>query len=360
MFKENHQIIIMRLIRKPSGKNFSYVDKNNERLKDKEKIEYIKSLVIPPAWTGVEITTNKSAKILAVGRDQKGRKQYIYNPKFRAKKDADKFDRILHFAERLEHMRRVTGQHLRKKKMTREKVLAAMVRLLDSAYFRPGSPKYTQQNQSYGLTTIRKKHLEIAGDEMIFSYKGKSGKFQEKHIINSKLTKVISEIEELPGYRLFKYYDKDNNLITVESQDLNQYIREIMGDEFSAKDFRTWAGTMIAAGILDELGICEEKQQKELKKRIRNAIVAVSEKLGNTPSVARDSYIDPRIFEHYKNGHTVHYFQKEIKKLLKKNENLSETEVGVLYMLKSKLKPTRVPTAKPKKSSPKRKSRISA
>lgn len=328
----------MKITRRASGKNFVYLDKNKDRLKDPETIDYIKSLVIPPAWKDVEITTNKRAKILAYGRDQEGRKQYIYNPKFRARKDADKFDRILHFAENLEHMRRVTGQHLRKKKMSREKVLAAMVRLLDSAYFRPGSPKYTQQNKSYGLTTIRKKHLTIEGDEMIFSYKGKSGKFQEKHVINSKLSKVIKQLEELPGYRLFKYYDENDALIFVESQDLNQYIKEVMGEEFSAKDFRTWAGTMIAAGILDELGICEKKQQKELKIRIRNAIVAVSEKLGNTPSVARDSYIDPRIFEHYKNGHTIHYFQKEIKKLLKKNENLSETEVGVLYMLKSKLK----------------------
>ena len=328
----------MKITRRASGKNFVYLDKNKDRLKDPETIDYIKSLVIPPAWKDVEITTNKRAKILAYGRDQEGRKQYIYNPKFRARKDADKFDRILHFAENLEHMRRVTGQHLRKKKMSREKVLAAMVRLLDSAYFRPGSPKYTQQNKSYGLTTIRKKHLTIEGDEMIFSYKGKSGKFQEKHVINSKLSKVIKQLEALPGYRLFKYYDENDALIFVESQDLNQYIKEVMGEEFSAKDFRTWAGTMIAAGILDELGICEKKQQKELKIRVRNAIVAVSEKLGNTPSVARDSYIDPRIFEHYKNGHTIHYFQKEIKKLLKKNENLSETEVGVLYMLKSKLK----------------------
>lgn len=328
----------MKITRRASRKNFVYLDKNKDRLKDPETIDYIKSLVIPPAWKDVEITTNKRAKILAYGRDQKWRKQYIYNPRFRARKDADKFDRILHFAENLEHMRRVTGQHLRKKKMSREKVLAAMVRLLDSAYFRPGSPKYTQQNKSYGLTTIRKKHLTIEGDEMIFSYKGKSGKFQEKHVINSKLSKVIKQLEALPGYRLFKYYDENDALIFVESQDLNQYIKEVMGEEFSAKDFRTWAGTMIAAGILDELGICEKKQQKELKIRIRNAIVAVSEKLGNTPSVARDSYIDPRIFEHYKNGQTINYFQKEIKKLLRKNENLSETEVGVLYMLKSKLK----------------------
>ena len=327
----------MKILRQTRGKNFFYTNQHNEKLKDQDKIDFIQSLVIPPAWTNVEITTNRRAKILAIGRDQKGRKQYIYNPKFRAKKDADKFDRILHFAENLEHMRRVTGQHLRKKKMSREKVMAAMVRLLDSAYFRPGSPKYTQQNKSYGLTTIRKKHLTIEGDEMIFSYKGKSGKFQEKHIINSKLSKVIAQLEELPGYRLFKYYDEDEELILVESQDLNQYIKEVMGEEFSAKDFRTWAGTMIAAGILDELGICEKQQQKEMNKRIRNAIVAVSERLGNTPAVARDSYIDPRIFEHYKNGQTIQYFQKEIKKLLKKNENLSETEIGVLYMLKSKM-----------------------
>lgn len=324
--------------RKKHGKGFQYLDSNGEMVSEKELKEYFKTLVIPPAWKEVEINERKNAKILATGRDEKGRKQYIYNPKFRTKQDQKKFDRIIIFAEGLEHMRRVTGQHLRKKKLVREKVLASMVRLLESAFFRPGSDSYAKENESYGITTMRSKHLQIDGNELIFSYKGKSGIEQEKHILDAKLAKIIREIDELPGYEIFKYYDEENQIRDVKSDDLNAYIRDIMGGEYSAKDFRTWSGTMIAAIALDELGIVEPKDQKQLNKNIRQAVIAVSEKLGNTPAVARSSYIDPRVIDEYLDGKTLKYFSKEVDRLLKKNNNLSRNEMAVLCLLKDRLK----------------------
>jgi len=324
--------------RKKKGKGFSYTDENGKTVTDTAVKTYLKSLVIPPAWKEVEISEKKNSKILVTGRDELGRKQYIYNPKFRQKQEQKKFDRIIEFAEQLERMRRVTGQHMRKRKPTREKVLATMVRLLESAFFRPGSDFYTKQNKSYGLTTMRSKHLEINGDELIFTYRGKSGKDQEKHITDAKLAKIVKEIDEMPGYEIFKFVDENGTIQDVKSEHLNQYIREVMGEEFSAKDFRTWSGTMIAAIALDELDVEEEKDQKTMDKNIRNAVIQVSEKLGNTPAVARSSYIDPRVIDKYINGKTLKYFQKEVNKLLKKNENLSESEIGVLCLLKERLK----------------------
>lgn len=324
--------------RKRHGKGFTYKDKSGKTIQDKEIKDWIKSLVIPPAWTNVEISENKKADLQVTGRDDKDRKQYIYHPKHTAKQNSKKFDRIIDFADQLEHMRRVTGQHLRKRKLNREKVLAVMLRLLESAFFRPGNETYSKENATYGLTTLRHKHLSIDGDEIIFNYNGKSGQDQEKHIVDGKLAKIVQEIDDMPGYEIFKYLDEDNNITKVKSDDLNAYIHEVMGEEFSAKDFRTWAGTMIAAIALDELGVVAKKDQKLLDQNIKEAVNRVSERLGNTPSVARSSYIDPRVIEDYTHGRTLQYFEKEINQLLKKAENLSKEEIGVLCMLRNRLK----------------------
>lgn len=327
----------MRYYRKRKGKGFSYTDKEGNVVNDAKLKAYFKSLVIPPAWNDVEINTSAKAKIWATGFDAKERKQYIYNPKFRKQQDEEKFDRIIHFAEKLEHMRRVTGQHLRNRKLNREKVLATMVRLLETAFFRPGNEFYTKENESYGLTTLRSKHLTIEGNEMMFSYKGKSGQHQEQQIVDARLTKIVKELDDLPGYEIFKYVDKEGNIHDVKSNDLNQYIHEIIGEDFSAKDFRTWAGTVIAAMALDEIGAIEEKDQKKLNKNIKDAVVTVSEKLGNTPAIARSSYIDPRVIDSYLQGRTLTFFKKEVKKLLKTNEKVSVEELGVLCLLKKRL-----------------------
>lgn len=324
--------------RKKHGKGFTYKDKNGKTITDSEIKDWIKSLVIPPAWTEVEISQNRKADLLVTGRDDKGRKQYIYHPNHTKRQNAKKFDRIIAFADQLEHMRRVTGQHLRKRKLTREKVMATMLRLMETAFFRPGSDTYSKENESYGLTTMRRKHLTIDGDEIIFKYTGKSGQKQEKHVVDKKLAKIVQAIDEMPGYEIFKYLDEDGNVIDVKSDDLNAYIHEVMGEEFSAKDFRTWAGTMIAAIALDELGVVEKSDQKSLDKNIKEAVNRVSERLGNTPSVARSSYIDPRIIEDYTHGRTLKYFEEEIVALLEQAENLSKEEIGVLCMLRNRLK----------------------
>ncbi|WP_179320371.1 DNA topoisomerase IB [Winogradskyella helgolandensis] len=323
--------------RKKHGKGFTYKDAHGKTVKDASLREWFTALVIPPAWTEVEIEDNPKADLLVTGRDEKGRKQYIYNPDYIAQQNAKKFDRIVDFADQLEHMRRVTGQHLRKRKLDRNKVMATMLRLLESAFFRPGSDNYSKENSTYGLTTLRHKHLTIDGNELIFNYNGKSNKEQEKHIVDKKLANIVQQIDDMPGYEVFKYLDEDNNIVDVKTDDLNAYIREVMGDDFSAKDFRTWAGTMIAAIALDELGSVGKKDQELLDKNIKAAIVKVSEQLGNTPAVAKTSYIDPRIIDEYMQGRTLQYFEKEINQLLKNVENLSKEEVGVLCMLHHRL-----------------------
>lgn len=327
----------MRYYRKRKGKGFSYVDKEGLVVQDKALKAYFRSLVIPPAWDKVEINTAVRAKIQATGYDVKGRKQYIYNPKFRQRQEHQKFDRIVLFARKLEHMRRVTGQHLRKRKPGREKVLAVMVRLLETAFFRPGNDYYAKENESYGLTTLRSKHLTIKGNEMIFTYKGKSGQQQEKRLVDERMARIVQELDDMPGYEIFKYLDVDGKIQDVKSEDLNEYIRDIMGDDFSAKDFRTWAGTVIAAIALDEIGAIEETEQRKVKSNIRAAVVTVSEKLGNTPAIARSSYIDPRVIDQYIHGRTITLFKKQVKQLLKTNENLSVEELGVLCLLKKGL-----------------------
>ncbi|MGN0003453.1 MAG: DNA topoisomerase IB [Sphingobacterium composti] len=327
----------MKYYRIKRGKGFSYQDKEGEPVKDDKLLSLFKSLVIPPAWTQVEINASPRAKIRATGFDAKGRKQYIYNSSFRLRQEQKKFDRILQFANQLPHMRAITGRHLRKRKLDRNKVLACMVRLLDIAFFRPGSDIYAKQNKSYGLTTLRSKHLKIEGNTIMFNYVGKSAQKQEKHIVDKQLSKIVREIDELPGYEIFKFIDEDGSIQDVKSQHLNAYIREVMGEEFSAKDFRTWAGTVIAAMSLDELGAIEEVDQRKLNKNIREAVIKVSERLGNTPAIARKSYIDPRIIDNYTKGKTLCYFKKEVNRLLKKNENLSVEELGVLCLLKKRL-----------------------
>jgi len=323
--------------RKKHGRGFRYENGNGKTIQDSRLKEWFKSLAIPPAWKDVEISDNKTADLLATGYDENGRKQYIYHPRYIEKRNQQKFERIVRFAGKLETMRRVTGQHLRKRSLTKEKVLAAMVRLMDEAYFRPGNSKYTEENNSYGLTTMRHKHIDISDSKIVFTYPGKSGQKQVRVIHNKKLARVIKKLDEIPGYRIFKYFDDAGEKHEVNSDDLNEYIHRIMGEEFSAKDFRTWAGTLIAAMALDEMGAEGKKDQKELDKDIRKAVVKVAERLGNTPAVARSAYIDPRILDHYMNGKTIRYFRDQVKDLLKTSENLSTEEVCVLHMLRAEM-----------------------
>ncbi|MCB8888888.1 DNA topoisomerase IB [Vreelandella malpeensis] len=322
--------------RKRSGKGFTYQTEDGETLKDKQWRAWITSLAIPPAWRDVEITLDERHHIHATGRDDAGRKQYVYNPKWREKREALKFDRMIDFAQRLTPMRRVTGQHLLQEGLPREKVLACMVRLIDSAYFRPGSERYREQNDSYGLTTMRSKHLTIDGDELIFDYRGKSGQDQHRVVEDARLASVVAELDETPGYEIFKYFDENGHKVRVDSADLNDYIHEVMGEQFSAKDFRTWAGTSIAALALEELGIDED--EKVSQKNVREAVERVAKSLGNTPSIAKASYIDPRVVESYLDGQTLENFRQLVEVELDKEDLTGPDERAVLELLRSRLK----------------------
>lgn len=321
--------------RRRQGRGFSYRDDGGATVTDPELRQWFASLVIPPAWSEVQISADPKADLLVTGRDIAGRKQYIYHPDFRHRREEEKFDRIISFAERLETMRRVTGQHLRRKKLNREKVLACMVRLLDLAYFRPGNPRYAKENDSYGLTTMRSRHLTIEGEELIFRYRGKAGVEQERHIEDRRLAKIVAELDELPGYEIFKYYDEDGQRVPVSSGDLNAYIREVMGEEFSAKDFRTWAGTLIASVALDELGLADDPEAAD--KIVKQAVERVAQRLGNTPTIARASYIDPRVIDGYLDGRVTSYFRRQVERELKKTPDLSLEEIGLLYLLRERL-----------------------
>lgn len=328
----------IRRVKKGSG--FSYKSASGTAIKDPKTLKYIEELVIPPAWTDVEISPHPSSKILATGFDDAGRKQYIYNPTFRAKQEKAKFDRILAFANGLPMMRKVTSEHLASEGLNRQKVLACMVRLIDQAYFRVGNEKYEKENHTYGLTTLRHKHLHIDGEHLIFHYEGKSHKDNTREVVDAKLAKIMREMDHLPGYHIFKYIGEDGEVSEVHSEDVNEYIKEIMGYDYSAKDFRTWAGTLIAAVALAEIGIAGSPTAA--KRNITQAVKTVSEKLGNTPAIARASYIDPRIIHLYLDGQTISSYLRQIDRLLAlpEHELLGEAEVAVLKMLKQKLKVT--------------------
>ncbi len=245
--RHNKKMIITR---HEYGSGFTYKNENGDTLKNQNMKRFIESLAIPPAWERVEISSDRAAKVYVTGRDDAGRKQYIYNPDYVKKQAAKKYERIVRFGKQLESMRRTTGQHMRDTKMTKQKVLACMVRLIDSAYFRPGNPQYSDENDTYGLTTMRSRHLTIEDDTLVFEYVGKSSKEQKRIVEDERLATIVAELDELPGYNIFQYIeDEDEEKKTAQSQDLNEYIKEVMGEDFSAKDFRTWAGTVIAGPI---------------------------------------------------------------------------------------------------------------
>jgi DNA topoisomerase-1 len=284
------------ITRRRVGRGFHYFD-GEVRITDRNRLDYYKSLAIPPAWQNVLIAPSQRAHIQATGIDAAGRKQYIYHPAFRQQQETAKFERTVRFAKALPNMRRITDKHLAHRTLDREKVLACIVRLMDEAYFRVGNEVYRRQNESYGITTLRRKHTTVQGATIMFDYIGKSGQHQIKRVTNRRLATIVRQLDELPGYEVFKYYDEDGVLTQVKSTDVNEYIKEIMGEEFSAKDFRTWGGTLLAAAALAQTEPSDNPRQR--KKAVTACIKRVARKLGNTPSVVRSSYVDPRIIEHY-------------------------------------------------------------
>lgn len=286
--------------RTAAGDGFHYHDPQGRPVEDEKVLDRIRALAIPPAWTDVWICPRASGHIQAVGRDVKGRKQYRYHPDWSAHAAETKFERLPDFAKALPKLRRRVEADLSRRGISREKVLATAVRLLEITLIRVGNAQYAKQNRSYGLTTLHKRHLEVDGAALTFAFKGKSGVEHEVRVRDRRLAAVVRSLRELPGQQLFKYRDADGELSTVTSDDVNAYIREAMGDQFSAKDFRTWAGTVSAARALRDMEA--PASPTEAKRRINVCVKAVAGLLGNTPTVCRASYVHPRVFELFETG----------------------------------------------------------
>ncbi|MEK7184186.1 MAG: DNA topoisomerase IB [Patescibacteria group bacterium] len=328
-------MITGRFIYRSGQKNrYRYANKDGSAISTDDLPEHATHLAIPPAWKDVTIAKSPNAKVLATGIDAAGRKQYLYNPKFRSRQDEAKFDRIVQFGSRLSRMRQITRKHLDRPELDREKVLACMLRLIDQAYFRVGNERYVEENSTYGLTTMRMRHVSVEDGQLIFRFVGKSHQEHELEVDDASLARVVEELQELPGSHIFSYINEENAHVDVDSQDVNDYIKEVMDDEFSAKDFRTWAGTLIAASCLSETNIPRLKKDREVS--IRTAIERASEALGNTPEIAKKSYIDPRILQLYRNGESLTPTMDRLKRKSKRSseDDLSVEEQALILVLK--------------------------
>ena len=288
------------ITRRVRGKGFSYYAPGGELIGDPEERDRLNALAVPPAWKDVWICPDPDGHIQATGRDAEGRKQYRYHPDWRAIRDEGKYARMSGFGRALPRIRRRAAAHLRKEGLPREKVLAAVVRLLESSLIRIGNDEYARSNGSFGLTTLRDRHVAFRGSKVRFEFRGKGGKLHRVEVDDALLTAVIRECRDVPGYELFQYYDEAGEKRVVDSAEVNAYVRDIAGDELSAKDFRTWAGTIDMAATLMEGGPCDD--ESEANRRVSEAVERVAERLGNTPAVCRECYIHPEIVDRYLDG----------------------------------------------------------
>ncbi len=319
------------------SKGFKYFDKKGQQITDETDLERIKSLVIPPAWKYVRIAPSPRSKVQVVGMDTNGRVQYLYNEKFRQKQERKKFEKIEKFGEYLPKLRKITNEHLSLEGFPREKVLALMTRLINQLYMRMGSKTSVKKYKTYGITTLQHRHLEIkSGGKLIFNFVGKHHIKHRKVLVDKELASVMKELKNLKGKRkLFRYVGEDGKTYSVKPPHINSYLKEITSSEFSAKDFRTWGATLLAALELAEIGGCED--EKVLKKNIVKAVKSVAEQLGNTPSVCRSSYIHPAVIELYEKGITLEEFipkrRRKIKRI-KAEYDAEETALIKLFQMK--------------------------
>jgi DNA topoisomerase-1 len=287
------------ITRRRRGRGFSYLAPDGTTIRDRDERRRIEALAIPPAYRDVWICADPNGHLQATGRDDRGRKQYIYHPRWQELRERNKFDRLLAFAEVLPRIRERVRRDLRREGMPREKVLAAVVRLLESTLVRVGNTSYARDNGSFGLTTIRKKHVEIEDDAVVFEFQGKGGQEWRVETDDERITELVRQCVEIPGFELFKYFDQEGNKRDVESGDVNDYLRQVAGDDVTAKDFRTWAGTVLCAEALEALHFESEAQAR---KNVVAAVKRVAGTLGNTPSVCRQSYVHPVVIDSYLQG----------------------------------------------------------
>lgn len=286
--------------RRRRGKGWSFTGPDGRAVSDAETLARIKALAIPPAWTEVWICADPNGHIQATGRDAKGRKQYRYHPRWNEHRSADKFGRLIAFSQALPKIRERVEHDLRRQGLPREKVVATVVRLLETTYIRIGNEEYAKSNKSFGLTTLRDGHVEVAGAKLRFRFIGKSGMRHEVELRDRRMARIVKMCRDLPGYDLFQYVDENGVRQDVDSGDVNRYLREIAGEDFSAKDFRTWGGTLLAARELRQL--TPPKTAREAKKVTTQVIQRVASVLGNRPATCRKYYVHPAVLEAYADG----------------------------------------------------------
>ena len=321
------------------SRGFSYTNGNGKRVTDSETLERIRSLVIPPAWRYVRVSPAISSKIQAVGMDTTGRVQYLYHPKFANRQQRKKYEKIEKFGEYLPKLRSVSNEHISLDGFPREKVLAVMMRLINSLYIRIGTEKSARHYRTYGITTLQNKHLTIKrGGQLVFDFVGKSHIKHRKILVDDELARVMKELKELGGARkLFHYLDEEGRPRPVKPSDINRYIKEATAPQFSSKDFRTWGGTLLAAVALADIGKAED--EKQAKSNVVRAVKQVAEKLGNTPTVCRSSYIHPRVLSSYEGGLTLDEFRpKKSRRIKRLATDYEPEERALIRMLKSKKK----------------------
>ncbi len=315
-----------------------YIAPSGRTVSDAAELGRIKSLVIPPAWTDVWICPDPRGHLQATGRDALGRKQYRYHPRWREVRDEVKYGRLIAFAQALPRIRRRTAADLRKSGLRREKVLAVVVQLLEKTLIRVGNEEYARENGSVGLTTMRDQHAKVRGTTVRFEFRGKSGVAHGIDLRDSRLARIVKACRDLPGYELFQYVDEQGRRQTVDSADVNAYVREISGEDFTAKDFRTWAGTVLAAKALAD--VATFTSNAEAKRNIVQAIESVAKRLGNTKAVCRKCYIHPAILDAYMDGATIETVKAGAARLAKSPAALSGDEAAVVGIIERRLRKT--------------------
>ncbi len=314
---------------------FRYEDPSGRPVRDRETLDRIKALAIPPAWTGVWVCPRAEGHLQATGRDDRGRKQYRYHALWRSERDATKYARMVPFARALPKIRERVERDLARPGLSREKVLALVVRLLEASMIRVGNDEYARSNNSYGLTTMRDRHAKVVGGSVRFQFKGKSGVKHAIDIRDARLARLVKKCQDLPGQELFQYLDDAGNARDIGSDDVNGYLREITGHDFTAKDFRTWAGTVLAALALREF--LEFDSDTQARKNIVRAIETVSARLGNTPSVCRKCYVHPHILDAYLDGTMLETLKQRADQEMADLHDLKPEEAAVLALIQRSL-----------------------
>jgi DNA topoisomerase I len=316
-----------------SRRRFRYLDTSGNEISDVEKLERIRALAIPPAWNDVWIAPGPRAKVQAIGLDAAGRRQYLYHPSYRARQEQAKYDRLIRFAERLPDLRERMAADMELDGLAFERVAAIAVRLINSGWFRVGSDRYARQSRTFGITTLRKSHVHVRGKRIVFRYRGKQRIMLQSAIVDPELAAAVNELQGTPGPRLFRY-ETGAEWFNLDARRLNDYIRQHLGEEFTAKDFRTWGGTLIAAICFAEQDPPENPTQA--RSRIAAVMRKVGQRLGNTPAVARSSYVSPAVIEQYLDGRTIDDFRpRYLRVVAARDVGLDPEEQATLTLLRS-------------------------